>query len=81
MTELKKTIRVELAKAKPTTQEAKDRLFGTLVSFFAGPWIVMIALGYAHEVWPVVPALGYWQTLWIMAAWAELRGFRRVDWM
>lgn len=34
-----------------------------LVTALLGAFPIMIGLGTAHAVWPVIPALGFWETL------------------
>lgn len=30
-------------------------------------WVLMLALGSAHDHWPIIPALGYWTTYILLA--------------
>lgn len=39
----------------------------TLILAFLPAWVVMLALGAAHDQWPAIPALGYWTTYILLA--------------
>jgi hypothetical protein len=41
-------------------------------------WVVMLALGAAHDQWPVIPALGYWTTYILVLGFGVLNPFRKV---
>lgn len=40
-------------------------------------WVVMLALGAAHDQWPVIPALGYWTTYILMLGFGLVNPFRK----
>jgi len=41
-------------------------------------WFVMLALGAAHDQWPVIPALGYWTTYLLLLGFSILNPFRKA---
>lgn len=47
----------------PAIQGIVARAVYTVLMLAVRTWVVMLALGVAHTVWPQVPALGYWTVL------------------
>lgn len=73
-----------------SSEEAGSTLLATIVAglsitpmatiFAVLPaWVVMLALGAAHDQWPVIPALGYWTTYLLMLGMGILNPFRKAS--
>lgn len=41
-------------------EKAIVALLSALLAAFAVAWLLMLALGAAHSLWPEIPAPGYW---------------------
>ena len=50
---------------RDSTEDAIAAIIGTLATSFLSAWMVMLGLGAAHSLWPVIPPAGYW-TVWLI---------------
>lgn len=55
-----------VAPEQPKGEDILITFFLALGFFALGSWLVMLAVGNLHDLFPVIPTVGYWQTVSIL---------------